>query len=96
MIFDATKVTYSMYSCTISGMSRETMKMDGRDSAEYQIWEMEGHNGYFGIRFKSQDAKIANSASSPTLSQSKKRGKHLGRSSSLSFESFLEREGASL
>ena len=36
-IFDATKVTYSMYSCTISGISREMMKMDGRDSAEYQI-----------------------------------------------------------
>ena len=36
-IFDATKVTYSMYSCTISGMSREMMKMDGQDSAEYQI-----------------------------------------------------------
>ena len=40
MIFDATKGTDSMYSCTISGMSREMMKMDGRDSAEYQIWEM--------------------------------------------------------
>ena len=36
--FDATKVTYSMYSCAISGMSREMMKMDGRNSAEYQIW----------------------------------------------------------
>ena len=36
-IFDATKVTYSMYSCTISGMSREMMKVDGQDSAEYQI-----------------------------------------------------------
>ena len=35
-IFDATKVTYNMYSCAISGMSREMMKMDGRDSAEYQ------------------------------------------------------------
>ena len=35
--FDTTKVTYSMYSCTISGMSREMMKIDGRDSAEYQI-----------------------------------------------------------
>ena len=34
-IFDAMKGTYSMYSCTISGMSREIMKMDGRDSAEY-------------------------------------------------------------
>ena len=37
-IFDATKDTYSMYSCTISGMSREMMKMDDRGSAEYQIW----------------------------------------------------------
>ena len=37
-IFDATKVTYSMYSCTINGMSREMMKMDDRGSAEYQIW----------------------------------------------------------
>ena len=26
-----------MYSCTISGMSREMMKMEGRGSAEYQI-----------------------------------------------------------
>ena len=37
-IFDATKGTDSMYSCTISGMSREMMKKDGRDSAKYQIW----------------------------------------------------------
>ena len=29
MIFDATKVTYNTYSCAISGMSRESMKMDG-------------------------------------------------------------------
>ena len=25
------------------------MKMDGRDSAEYQIWEMKGYNGHFEI-----------------------------------------------
>ena len=37
-IFDVTKVINNMYSCTISGMSREMMKMDGRGSAEYQIW----------------------------------------------------------
>ena len=37
-IFDATKSTDSMYSCTISGMSREIMKMDDRSSAEHQIW----------------------------------------------------------
>ena len=39
MNFDVTKVTYNTYSCDISGMSREMMKMDDRDSAEYQIWE---------------------------------------------------------
>ena len=38
-IFDATKVTYNTYSCVISGMSREMMKMDDRDSAECQNWE---------------------------------------------------------
>ena len=47
MNFDATKVTYNKYSCSISGMSREMMKMDGRDSAEYQIWEIKGHKGHF-------------------------------------------------
>ena len=38
MNFDATKVTYNKYSCAISGMSREMMKMNGRDSAECQNW----------------------------------------------------------
>ena len=37
--FDATKVTYNKYSCFISGMSREMIKMDGRDSVECQNWE---------------------------------------------------------
>ena len=36
-VFDATKATYNMYSCTINGMSREMMKIVGRNSAEYQI-----------------------------------------------------------
>ena len=35
-IFDMTKATYNTYSCVISGMSREMMKMDGRDSAKCQ------------------------------------------------------------
>ena len=39
MIFDATKITYNTHSCAISGMSREMMKMDGRDSVECQNWE---------------------------------------------------------
>ena len=34
-----TKDTYNTYSDAMGGMSREMMKMDGRDSAEYQIWE---------------------------------------------------------
>ena len=38
-IFNATKATYNTYSCAISDMSRERMKMDGRDSAECQNWE---------------------------------------------------------
>ena len=33
------KVTYNKFSCAISGMSREIMKMEGRDSAECQNWE---------------------------------------------------------
>ena len=49
MIFDATKVIYNTYSCAMSCMSREMMKMDSRDYAEYQIWEMKGHNRHFGI-----------------------------------------------
>ena len=48
-IFDVTKVTYNTYSCVISGMSREMMKMDDRDSAECQNWEKKGKNGHFGI-----------------------------------------------
>ena len=46
-IFDATKIKYNTYSCAISGMSREIIKMDGRDSAEYKNWEMKGHKGHF-------------------------------------------------
>ena len=38
-IFDATKVTYNTYSYAISCMSREMMKMDSRDSAEFQNLE---------------------------------------------------------
>ena len=47
MIFDVTKVIYSTYSCAISSMSRERMKMDGRDSTECQNWEKKGHRWYY-------------------------------------------------
>ena len=38
-IFDVTKVTYNMYSCAISCLSREMMEMDGRDLATCQNLE---------------------------------------------------------
>ena len=47
MIFGTTKVTYNMYSCAISDMSREMMKMDSRDNAEYQNWEKKDINIIF-------------------------------------------------
>ena len=34
-------------------MSREIIKMDGRDSTECKNWEMKGHDRYFEICFKS-------------------------------------------
>ena len=45
--FDANKVTYNKYSCVISGISREMMKMDDLDSAECQNWENKGQNSHF-------------------------------------------------
>ena len=48
-IFDVTKVTYNMYSYAMSGMSREMMTTDGRDSAECQNWEK---NDIVGINGK--------------------------------------------
>ena len=60
-IFDATKVTYNMYSCAISGMSREMMNLDGRDSAEYQNWEKNDIDGIIGFDLNDNNAKIVNS-----------------------------------
>ena len=48
-IFNVTKVTYNKYSCAINIMSREMMKMDGRDSAECQNWEKKNISVIFGI-----------------------------------------------
>ena len=41
---DVMKVTYNTCSCVISGMSKEMMKTDGRDSAECQNWGIESLN----------------------------------------------------
>ena len=37
------------YSCATTGMSRESMKMDGRDSVECQNWEKNDINVINGI-----------------------------------------------
>ena len=71
-VFDATKVTYNMYSCAISGMSREIMKMDGRDSAECQNWEKRNITVIFRKVFKSLNAKLVNSDISPILKTKKR------------------------
>ena len=57
-IFDATKITYNTYSCIISGMGREMMKMEGRDRVECQNWEKRGINVIFRKVFKSLNEKI--------------------------------------
>ena len=51
------------------------MKIDGRDSAEYENWEKRDINVIFRKIFKSLDNKIINSASSPNI----KRTRNLGR-----------------
>ena len=66
-----TKVTYNKYSCAISGMSREMMKMDGRDSTEYQIWENKDIKGILDFDFKSQSDKIVYSVVSPIQKETK-------------------------
>ena len=52
MNFEVTKVTYSTYSCTISGLSRKMMKMNGRNSAEYQFLEKRDIKVILEIDFK--------------------------------------------
>ena len=68
------------------------MKMDGRDSAEYQIWEMKGHNRHFGICFKSQSDKIGNRAFFSKLKVCKNVKRQKWRCSGCRFERILERE----
>ena len=60
-IFDVTKVTYNTYSCAISGMSIEMMKMDGRGSAECQNWENRDIMVILKL-FKLENDKIENRA----------------------------------
>ena len=63
------KVTYNMYSCAISGMSREMMKMDARDNVECQNWEKNDINVILEL-FKSEKDKRA-IVPSPTIEKEK-------------------------
>ena len=60
-----TKVTYNKYSCVISGMSREMMKMDGRDSAKCQNWEKKDIMVIIEIVVNENNAKNCTVLSSP-------------------------------
>ena len=73
MIFVATKVIYDTYSCTISGMSREMVEMDGRNSAECQNWEKMDKMVILGV-VKSLNDKIATVAFFFKLERKQKRG----------------------
>ena len=61
MVFDATKFTYNMYSCVISDMSREMMKIDSQDSAECQNWEMKDKMVILEFVLNELNDKITNS-----------------------------------
>ena len=60
-----TKVTYNKYACVISGMSREMMKMNGRDSAECQNWEKKDIMVIIEIIVNENNAKNCTVLSSP-------------------------------
>ena len=58
-IFDATKIVYNKYSCAISGMSKEMMKIDSRDSIENQNWEKKDIVGINGIVLNEENDMIS-------------------------------------
>ena len=58
MIFDVTKVTYNMYSCAISCMSREMMEMDSRDSAKCKKSKLGDIDDIFGIVLSDNRTKV--------------------------------------
>ena len=53
-----TKITYNMYSCAISGLSREMMKMDCRDNAECQNWGKKDKIGIFEFVLNDNKTKV--------------------------------------
>ena len=70
-IFDATKFTNNKYSCAISGMRREMMKIDGRDRAECQNWETKDIKVIIEIVLNEDNAKTCTVVVSHQLQKGK-------------------------
>ena len=68
---DVTKVTYNMYSYVISGMSRERMEMEVRDSAKYRKSKLGDIDGIIEFVLNDNNAKIVNSVISYKLKRTK-------------------------
>ena len=89
-----TKIVYNTYSCAISGMSREMMKMDDRDSVECQNWEKKDIEVIMEIDLNEENDKIVNSCPLPLSKGKRKRGEE-GRRRNLQevrYFGFRERE----
>ena len=79
---DVTKVTYNMYSCDTSCMSREMIKTDGRDSAKCQKSNLRDIDGIIELVLNDNKTKLC-IVSSPTIEiRSQKREKGEKRCSS--------------
>ena len=72
------------------------MKMDGRNSAEYQIWEKRDIMVIIGFDFKLLKDKIANSSPSPSKAKAKTWEWIFSYAVASIFGELLERESTSL
>ena len=72
------------------------MKMDGRDSAEYQIWEKRDIMVIMGFDFKSLKDKIANCSPYPSKAKAKTWESIFLDAVASMFGELLERESTSL
>ena len=77
--FDMKKVTYNMYSCAISYMSREMMEMDGRDSAKCRKSKLGDIDGIIEFVLNDNNAKIVNNIISYKLKRSQNMKNKQGR-----------------
>ena len=64
-----TKVTYNMYSCYTSCMSKEMIKMDGQDSAKYRKSKLRDKMVILEFVLNELNDKIVNSAHLLPLNQ---------------------------